>query len=70
MAHDPLLRWEWEGGAPAHLDWPDVDEPDVDEPDSGGADSGADEVPKGADVAGRDPRGHAANSAAALRPGR
>jgi hypothetical protein len=20
MADDPLLRWEWEGGAPAHLE--------------------------------------------------
>lgn len=27
MAHDPLLRWEWEGGATAHVDLPD-DYPD------------------------------------------
>jgi hypothetical protein len=33
MAHDPLLRWEWEGGAPAHPDWPDWDRPDWDRPD-------------------------------------
>jgi hypothetical protein len=65
MAYDPLLRWEWEGGAPAQLDWPDSDEPD-----SGGPDSGAAEGPKGADVEDRDPCGNAAISAAALRSSR
>jgi len=65
MAHDPLLRWEWEGGAPAHPDWPDWDRPDRDPADSDGPDSDradsdglvsdADEASKGADVEGRDP---------------
>jgi hypothetical protein len=60
MAHDPLLRWEWEGGAPAHPDWPDWDRPDWDRADSDRADSDglvsdADEASKGADVEGRDP---------------
>jgi hypothetical protein len=65
MPQDALLRWEWEGGAPARLDWPDSDEPD-----SGGPDSGPDEGRKGADVADRDPCGNAAISAAALRSSR
>jgi hypothetical protein len=65
MAHDPLLRWEWEGGAPAHPDWPDWDQsdwdwadsdgPDSDRADSDGLVSDADEASKGADVEGRDP---------------
>jgi hypothetical protein len=65
MAHDPLLRWEWEGGAPAHPDWPDWDRPDWDRADSDGPDSDradsdglvsdADEASKGADVEGRAP---------------
>jgi hypothetical protein len=65
MAHDPLLRWEWEGGAPAHPDWPDWDQsdwdwadsdgPDSDRADSDGLGSDADEASKGADVEGRDP---------------
>jgi hypothetical protein len=60
MAHDPLLRWEWEGGAPAHpdqsdWDWVDSDGPDSDRADSDGLVSDADEASKGADVEGRDP---------------
>jgi hypothetical protein len=67
MAHDPLLRWEWEGGAPAHPDRPDWDWPDSDGPDSDGRVSEADGASKedgaskddgaskGADVEGRDP---------------
>jgi hypothetical protein len=60
MAHDPLLRWEWEGGAPAHpdrpdWDWADSDGPDSDRADSDGLVSDADEASKGADVEGRAP---------------
>jgi hypothetical protein len=42
MAYDPLPRWEWEGGAPARLDCPEVE---------------ACETPTGQKVVGPDPAG-------------
>jgi hypothetical protein len=64
MAHDPLSRWElsrweWEGGAPTRLDWPD----------SGGCGSEVDEG--GADVEDhRDRGGPLPHSELAGRQGR
>ena len=68
MAHDPLLRWEWEGGATAHVDLPD-DYPDsqanadaeagreFDAAPVPEADPEADRAPEGAEVERSGPAG-------------